>query len=444
MERTLITPHSMRQMMKLTLTAALFASSFMVSAAQEPLDKVVAVVDNSIILESELQRAMAAAKQQLTQRSQATPPDNILRAEVLRQIILKRAQLERVKRLGVSIDEAALNAAVAEIAKQEGAASLADFQTRLDAKAPGSYAALRRQISDDLSVNRLRQQQVSARIKVSDQDIDNFLNSPQGKSAVNSEIHVAHFRVALPEKATAAQIEAAEKLASTLRTDLQASTDIDAIVKRNQNATYRVEGADMGWRSLDEMPDGLAAKVSALDLNQVTQPIRAADGFHVLKLIERRGTDSRNIVQQFKVRHILLRPSEVLSPSDAEQKINQLYQRAGSENFADLASTFSNDPGSAANGGDLGWVSQGMMVPQFEEVMRKTPAGQISQPFQTQYGWHILKVEDIRQQDVTEQARRSKARQVLAERQFDQELDNWTREVRAESFVEIKDGTPAS
>ncbi|RYY78269.1 MAG: peptidylprolyl isomerase [Moraxellaceae bacterium] len=437
-----MTSYSMRQMLKTTLMAALLASSFMVNAAQEPLDKVVAVVDNSIILESELDRSMAAAKQQLSQRNQATPPDNILRAEVLRQVILKRAQLERVKRLGVTIDEATLNAAVAEIAKQEGARSLADFQTKLDARAPGSYAALRRQISDDLSVNRLRQQQVSARIKVSDQDIDNFLNSPQGKSALTSEVHVAHLRVALPENSTAAQVQVAENLADKLRTDLLTSTDIDAVVKRNQSSLYPVEGIDMGWRNSDDMPDELAAKVSALDLNQVTMPIRAADGFHVLKLIERRGNGSRTIVQQFKVRHILLRPSEVLSPSDAEQQINRLYKRANTENFADLASTFSNDPGSASNGGDLGWVSPGSMVPQFEEVMQKTPVGQISKPFQTQYGWHILKVEDTRQQDITEQSRRSKARQVLAERQFDQELDNWLREIRAETFVEVKDGTP--
>lgn len=439
-----MTSYSMRQMLKTTLMAALLASSFMVNAAQEPLDKVVAVVDNSIILESELDRSMAAAKQQLSQRNQATPPDNILRAEVLRQVILKRAQLERVKRLGVTIDEDTLNAAVAEIAKQEGARSLADFQTKLDARAPGSYAALRRQISDDLSVNRLRQQQVSARIKVSDQDIDNFLNSPQGKSALTSEVHVAHLRVALPENPTAVQLQAAENVANKLRTDLLTSTDIDAVVKRNQSSLYPVEGTDMGWRNSDEMPDELANKVSALDLNQVTMPIRAADGFHVLKLIERRGNGARTIVQQFKVRHILLRPSEVLSPSDAEQQINRLYKRANTENFADLASTFSNDPGSASNGGDLGWVSPGSMVPQFEEVMQKTPVGQISKPFQTQYGWHILKVEDTRQQDVTEQSRRSKARQVLAERQFDQELDNWLREIRAETFVEVKDGTPVN
>jgi peptidyl-prolyl cis-trans isomerase SurA len=441
-ERTLITTYSVRQQIKSTLMAALLASSFMVHAAQEPLDKVVAVVDNSIILESELDRAMIAAKQQLTQRNQSIPPDNILRAEVMRQVILKRAQLERVKRLGVTIDEATLNAAVTEIAKQEGASSLADFQAKLDARAPGSYAALRRQISDDLSVNRLRQQQVSARIKVSDQDIDNFLNSPQGKSALNSEVHVAHLRVSLPQNASAAQAEAAENLAAKVRLDLQGSTDIDAVVKRNQNSTYPVEGADMGWRSTDEMPDELVAKVSALNINQVTQPIRAADGYHVLKLIEQRGGEERTIVQQYKVRHILLRPSEVLSPADAEQQINQLYKRAGTQNFADLASTFSNDPGSASNGGDLDWVSPGMMVPEFEDMMRKTPINQISKPFETQYGWHILKVEDTRQQDVTEQAKRNKARKILAERQFDQELDNWTREVRAESYVEIKDGTP--
>ncbi|XID75917.1 peptidylprolyl isomerase [Alkanindiges sp. WGS2144] len=427
--------------MKTTLLASLLASAFMVNAAT-PINKVVAVVDNDVILESDLDHAMDAARQQITARGQAVPPEHILRPEVLRQLILKQVQLERLKRASVALDEATLNAAVSEIAKQEGANSLAEFQQKLDARKPGSYAALRQQISQDLSLNRLRQQQVNARIKVSDQDIDNFLKSPQGTSALSNEVHVAHLRISLPEDSNASQIQAAEKLANQIRTALQRSSDIDHVVKDNQNSTYKVDGVDMGWRKLQDMPDELAAKVSGLGNNEVTSPIRAADGFHVLKLLERRGGAERTIVKQYKVRHILIRPSEIVSASDAEQQINQLYKRVvGGENFADLASTFSNDPGSAANGGDLDWVSPGMMVPQFDDMMVKTPVGQISKSFQTQYGWHILKVEDTRQQDVTEQYRRNMARQILAERQFEQELDNWLREIRAEAYVEIKDGT---
>lgn len=435
----------LRHMLASVLFVSTVASSFTLHAAPATLDKVVAIVDSSVILESDVQLAMSAAKQQIAQRQQPVPADNVLRSEVLRQLILKQAQLERVKRAGVTIDEATLNAAVLEIAKQEGASSLEEFQTKLDAQGAGTYAAARQSIANDLSINRLRQQQVTSRIKVSEQDIDNFLNSPQGASATNNEVHVAHLRVSLPENPDSQSIEAALQIATKLRTSLQASSDIDAVIKDNQNDTYRIEGADMGWRKLDALPDALAAKVNALSQNQVTAPIRAADGFHVLKLIERRGNNQKTIVQQYKVRHILIRPSEVVSAADAKQKIDQLYQRAQSgQKFADLASTFSNDPGSGSNGGDLGWVTPGTMVPQFDDVMKKTPVGNVSQPFQTQYGWHILLVEDSRQQDMTNEYKRNMARQILGERQFDQEVDSWLREVRAESFVEIKDGTPTN
>lgn len=436
-----MTTNSLRRTLKSALFASLLASSFMVHAAA--LDRVVAVVDSNIILESDLDQAIAAARQQIASRKQPAIPDDILRSQVLRQLVLKQAQLERVKRYGVTVDEATLNAAIGDIAKQEGSGSLSEFQAKLDARQPGSYAALRRQVSDNLSISRLRQQQVSARIKVSEQDIDNFLSSPQGAGTFNNEVHIAHVRVSLPENPTAQQVQAAQEIAGKLRSDMQRSGDIDSIVSKNQNASYKVDGADMGWRKLEDLPDELAVKVNSLSSDQVSQPVRAVDGFHVIKMLERRGSGEKNIVQQYKVRHILIRPSELVSPSDAEQKINQLYKRAtAGEDFAVLASTFSNDPGSGSNGGDLDWVSPGTMVPQFEDTMKKTPVGQISKPFQTQYGWHILKVEDTRQQDMTDQYKRNVARQILADRQFDQETDNWLREIRAESYVEVKDGTP--
>ena len=382
---------------------AVALSSSMTTFAQSK-NEVVAVVDNSVILKSDLEQNIAEIKHQLEAQKKPVPPEQYLQQQALDQLIIRQAQLEQVKRYNIKADEKSLNEAVMKVANQSGSQSLEAFQQKLDAIAPGTYESLRNRIAEDLAINRLRQQMVMSRIKISDQDVENFLKAAQVKAT------------------------------------LKESNDVAAIDKKFTANGVKVESADMGFRNLSEIPSELAARVTPLEVGQTTDLIPVRDGIHVLKLVDRKGAEQKAIVSQYKTRHILIQPSEVVSPDNAKQQINSIYNRLkAGEDFAVLASTFSNDPGSARDSGSLGWVSPGVMVPEFEARMKSTPVGQTSEPFQTQFGWHILQVTDTRQQDMTREYQERMARQILGERQFDSELDSWLREIRSNAFVEIKD-----
>ena len=410
---------------------ALALSSSMTTFAQ-PTDEVVAVVDNSVILKSDLEQNIAEIKHQLEAQKKPVPPEQYLQQQALDQLIIRQAQLEQVKRYNIKADEKSLNEAVMKVAKQSGSQSLEAFQQKLDAIAPSTYESLRSRIAEDLAINRLRQQMVMSRIKISDQDVENFLKTPQGQAALGNQVHVLHVRVSGEKNI--------EKVAAQVKAALKESNDVAAIDKKFTANGVKVESADMGFRNLSEIPSELAARVTPLEVGQTTDLIPVRDGIHVLKLVDRKGADQKAIVSQYKTRHILIQPSEVVSPDNAKQQINSIYNRLkAGEDFAVLASTFSNDPGSARDSGNLGWVSPGVMVPEFEARMKSTPVGQTSEPFQTQFGWHILQVTDTRQQDMTHEYQERMARQILGERQFDSELDSWLREIRSNAFVEIKD-----
>ena len=424
----------------------IWSAAILMAALTSPLayadslvDRVVVVVDNTAILQSDVDAAIQEARSQLQVREQAIPSESVLRAEVTRQLILRNIQLGLIKRAGLSVDERSLNAAVAALAEKQGAPSLSAFQQALDQRQAGSYARLRQQMSEDLSINRLRQQQIGSRIKISDRAIDNFLASPQSQLYLSDELRTAHFLVKLPEQPTADDLQKAGLIAEQVRAALQSGQSIAQVLAAQASETvYPVGGGDMGYRKPAELPSVFAEPIEQLDVNQVTAPIVGAEGIHVIKLLDRRGAE-RTIVPQWQVRHILISPNEVVSLADAKSRIDSLYQRLQKgEDFDTLAKTFSNDPGSAGDGGSLGWVSTGEMVPVFDEVMQKTPVNDFSTPFQSQFGWHILQVNGERQQDVTEQYRRNIARQTLYQREFEQELDNWLREIRATAYVEIK------
>ena len=413
-------------------TALALALSSSMSLFAQPTDQVVAVVDNSIILKSDLDQSIAEIKHQLETQKKTVPPVQYLQQQALDQLILRQAQLEQVKRYNIKPNEKELNEAVLKVAAQSGSKSLEAFQQKLDAIAPNTYESLRNRIGEDLAVNRLRQQMVMSRIKISDQDIENFLKTPQGQAALGNQVHVLHVRISGKQDV--------EKVAKEVQAALKESNDIASIDKKFTSANVKVESADMGFRNLSEIPSELAARVSPLQTGQITDLITVSDGIHILKLLERKGAEQKALVPQYQVRHILIQPSEVVSPENAKQQIDSIYNRLkAGEDFAVLASTFSNDPGSARDGGSLGWVNPGVMVPEFETKMKSTPVGQMSAPFQSQFGWHILQVTDTRQQDMTREYQERMARQILGERQFDAELDSWLREIRSNAFVEIKD-----
>ena len=412
-------------------TLALALSSSMATFAQ-PTDEVVALVDNSVILKSDLDQSIAEIKHQLEAQKKPVPPAQYLQQQALDQLIIRQAQLEQVKRYNIKPNEKELNEAVLKVAAQSGSKSLEAFQQKLDGIAPGTYESLRNRIAEDLAINRLRQQVVMSRIKISDQDVENFLKTPQGQATLGNQVHVLHVRISGDKNI--------EKVAEQVKAALKDSNDIGAIDKKFTANGVKVESADTGFRNLSDLPGELAARVSPLQAGQTTDLIPAQDGIHILKLLDRKGAEQKAIVSQYKTRHILIQPSEVVSPENAKQQIDSIYNRLkAGEDFAVLASTFSNDPGSARDGGSLGWVSPGVMVPEFEKQMKSTPVGQTSAPFQTQFGWHILQVMDTRQQDMTREYQERMARQILGERQFDAELDSWLREIRSNAFVEIKD-----
>ena len=410
---------------------ALCLSTAIPSFAAETKDEVVAVVDNSVILRSDLTQSIAEITHQFETAKKALPPEQFIQQQALEQLILREAQLEQVKRYNIRPDEKSLNDAVLKVAKDSGSSSLEAFQQKLDKIAPNTYASLRARIAEDLSINRLRQQVVTSRIKINDQDVKNFLNTPQGQALLGNQVHVLHLRIAG---------ENASQVANQIKKELDSSNDIQTLSKKYSVNGVQVDAADMGTRSLSDIPAELAARVATLQEGQTSELIEARDGVHILKLLERKGTEKKALVPQYQTRHILIQPSEIISQDNAKQMINSLYTRLkNGEDFAVLAATFSNDPGSARDSGSLGWVSPGVMVPEFEQRMKDTPVGQISEPFQSQFGWHILQVTDKRQQDMTHEYQERMARQLLGERQFDAELDTWLRETRNNAFVEIKD-----
>lgn len=424
---------NLKQVFKASALAMIIASSMHTFA--NPSDQVIAIVGKSAILKSDVEQGVAEATSQLKSQNKQVPPQEVLESQILNQLIIHNAQLEQVKRYSIQADEKSLNEAVLKVANQSGSKSLEAFQQKLDKIAPGTYESLRERVADDLLIQRLRQQQVMSRIKISDQDVDNFLNAPEGQAAVGSQAHVIHMRVS--GDATAQELT---KTATEIKAALQNSNDVNALEKRYNSGSIKIDAADMGYRSLSDIPAELAARVATLSAGQTTELIQAKDGIHILKLIDRKAADQKALVQQYNTRHILIKTSEVVSPENAKQTIESIYNRinAGAD-FATFASTYSNDPGSARDGGSLGWVTPGVMVPEFDKVMQSAKVGVVSQPFETQFGWHILLVNDARQQDMTKDYQKRMARQILGERQFDAELDSWLRELRATTYVEIKD-----
>ncbi|MDF2446230.1 MAG: surA [Moraxellaceae bacterium] len=403
-----------------------------------PLDKVAVVVDDGVILRSEIDKRMADVKFQFEKRGSPLPPDEVVRKQVIEQLILESLQLGLATRAGIRIDDKELNAALEDIAKQNGLGLLA-FQQKLDATPGSSYAEVREQVKTDLIITRLRNRRMQDRIRITDQDVQNFLRSPTGQAELAGEYRLGHILVALPEEASPKDIAAAEAKVKKAQEELAAGKDFGQVAATYSNAETALKGGDLGWRKAAQLPSLFAAPAEKMQVNEVAGPFRTPGGLHLIKLLAKRGGDTMR-VPQWQVQHILIKPTEILSPEDARQKLDDIRAKlAKGDKFSDLARTYSDDPGSARQGGDLGWVNQGDMVPEFDATMRKTATGQVSDVFQSPYGWHILQVTGTREHDVSVQFRENAARQALYMRAYDDELADWMRELRNGAFVEIRD-----
>ena len=413
------------------------------NSQDQVIDGVIAIVNDTPILRSQLDRAVAQASAQLQAQNKAVSPAQQLYPQVLDQLITKQIQLDIIKRQGLQAEESAVNAALTNLAQQNGVASLAEFQQKLDAQRAGSYQALRQKVSEDLTIQTLQQQQLASRIKISDQDVDNFLKSPESNALEKSQYRTLHIRVPFEADATGKTSDKQKKQALTVATqiakNLQAeNANIEQIMTDAQtNYNAQIQGGDMGYHVAAELPTELSKNITALEVGQVTNPIATAEGYNVIKLVDKRGGQQK-IIDQWHTRHILISPSTALPADMAKQQIDTIYEKLRQgEDFATLASTYSKDPGSASNGGDLGWVSEGDMVPSFEAMMKKTSVNDYSVPFQSQFGWHILKVDEKRQKDVSDVYRKNMAREILYQRMAPQALDDWMQDLRAQAYVKI-------
>ena len=413
------------------------------SSQDQVIDGVIAIVNDTPILRSQLDRAVAQASAQLQAQNKPVPPAQQLYPQVLDQLITKQIQLDIIKRQGLQAEENAVNAALTNLAQQNGVASLAEFQQKLDAQRVGSYQALRQKVSEDLAIQTLQQQQLGSRIKISDQDVNNFLKSPESNALEKSQYRTLHIRVPFEADAAGKASDKQKKQALTVATqiakNLQAeNANIEQIMTDAQtNYNAQIQGGDMGYHVAAELPTELSKNITALEVGQVTNPIATAEGYNVIKLVDKRGGQQK-IIDQWHTRHILISPSTALPADMAKQQIDTIYEKLRQgEDFATLASTYSKDPGSASNGGDLGWVSEGDMVPSFEAMMKKTSVNDYSVPFQSQFGWHILKVDEKRQKDVSDVYRKNMAREILYQRMAPQALDDWMQDLRAQAYVKI-------
>ena len=421
------------------------------SAAQSSVDRltpanstdgIIALVNENAILKSELVDAIEQTQARAKAAGEPIANSAQLQSEVLNALILRELQLSMVKRAGLSADEAEINQRLGQIAQAEGLNSIAALQQRLDAAQPGSYANLRAKLIEEASIQALQQRQITRRVRISEQDIDAFLASPEAKRLNQSEYQTIHVRVPYIDdysRLSAAQREEALKVAQALRTRLlEPNVNVAEAVAASQGSyPIPLQGGDMGFHKAASLPTELSSKITKLDVGTVSEPLLTPEGIDIIKLADKKASNTM-LIPQWHTRHILVKVDDLQTDALAEQKINDLYEqlRSGAD-FASLASTYSDDPGSAGRGGDLDWVSEEDMVGPFEATMKNTTVGDYSAPFKTQFGWHILKVDGKRDQDISEQYRRNMARQALYQRLAPQAQEDWLQELRAGAYIQI-------
>lgn len=403
-------------------------------AATEIIDQVVAIVDDDVIMASELSERVNAVTANLKARGIQMPPEDELIRETLDRLILESIQIQKGVRAGVRISDEQLNEAVQRIAAQNRM-TLEQFRDAL-AQQGQSYDAVREQVRREMIIQRVQAGNVNQRIQITEQEVGNFMTTKEGQALTQAEYHLLHALLPLSPEASASEVAAAEAQVAAVMSRIQAGESFKEVIQ-SSNSPYTFTGGDLGWRKLEDLPSLFTDVVPKMSEGQTADPVRSDSGFHIVFLEEIRGTDQ--IVTQTKARHILVKPSEIMTDDQARDLVAELRSRAlAGEDFGDLAREYSEDIGSAQEGGELGWTMPGQMVPAFETAMAETAVDQISQPVRTQFGWHIIKVEGRREEDMSSQASRAKAMDYVHNRKYQEELDAWLRQIRDEAFVDIK------
>jgi peptidyl-prolyl cis-trans isomerase SurA len=399
------------------------------------LDRILAIVNDDVITATRFQGRLAEARKQLAAEKIAEPPEAVLSRQILERLILERIQLQMAERAGLRVTDAEAEQALERIAgrnKLTVEAFLAELR-----RAGINVDAYRAQIRDQLLIEQLVEREVRNRINVSDAEVERFLEDQEGRATVNVEYRLSHIFLPLPESASPAAIQAARARAEALVAELGKGADFAQLAAANSQAADALSGGGLGWRKAGQLPELFLSALKTLRAGETTGALRSPNGFHILKLHDRRGEAGSEPVTQTHARHILIKPSEVVSNQEARQKLLALRARIEhGEDFAALARASSEDTGSAARGGDLGWAAPGQFVPEFENAMSALGPGELSQPVQSPFGWHLIQVLERRDQDMGQERLRTQARAQIAARKADERYQQWIRQLRDEAYVE--------
>lgn len=398
------------------------------------LDRVVAIVNDGVVSQSDLDEQTAMIVDRLKEQKTPLPPDDVLRKQVLERLIMQEIQLQRAQRIGLKITDEQLNAQLADIAQRNNLA-LAQLPTEL-AKQGVDYAGFRDNLRKEMTMQALRQKDVLGKIQPTPREFDQFVARLKKLPSETDEYNVSHILIAIPQDATQAKVDELGKLANDIY-ERSKTEDFGRLAVAYSNSQTALEGGSLGWRKGPELPTVLAEIVAAMKAGDVSKPIASPNGFHLFKLNGIRSTEGSHIEDQVHARHILIRPNALQDDATVRQKLAGIREKVlKGEDFAAFASSMSEDSGSSVNGGDLGWTGPGTFVPEFESTLAGLKENEISEPFRSQFGWHIVQLLGRRQFDTTEESIRQRAYRQLRESKADEETELWLRRLRDEAFVD--------
>ena len=412
--------------------------SFRANSATVIMDRIAIVVDQDVIMQSELGDRLKAVKSQIASQENARmPSDEILRKQIIERLIIESLQLQRAERAGIRISDDEINEALAQIA-EENKMSIDNFRVALEEDGI-SWSGMRSQVRKEFTISRIQQGMMRRRIQVTSQETRNFLATDLGRNLTADQYRLGHILLPIPVDSSAKKVKELKTKANNIFSKLQKGDDFRALAIEFSEGQNALNGGDMGWRKAVQLPSIFSGLVEDMDIGETSSPIKSGRGFHLIKLFDKRGASTEGQIAQTKVRHILVQPNEIRSEDEAKDLANSLRDEIiGGRAFAEIAKLYSDDPGSALSGGDLGWSRAGVFVPEFEKTMAESKINVLSKVFRTSHGYHFQEVTDRRIEDFSERYRMGQAENFLRNQRFDEELNNWLREIREEAFVEIK------
>ncbi len=406
------------------------------SAWAQPLDRIVAVVNDEVLLESELNDLEKTVRKQLQQRKAAVPPEDILRAQVLERLIMKRLQMQEAAQIGVRVGDDALNAALTQIAANNNL-SLRGFRDLLEEDG-FNYIDFRESIREEMTITRLRKAVVEDKVAVSDREVNGYLTTQSVQGGGEESYHLLHILVSVPDAAEPEEVQQAQKKLEKIQGLLDEGVPFTEVAAQYSDGQNALEGGELGWRKRGELPSLFAKVVPELKVGTVSKALRSGSGYHLVMVKEKRS-EERHMVKQTLASHILIKTDELTTDEEAKKRLQQLRERVlNGEDFAELAKAHSDDTGSAIDGGSLGWVSPSVMVPEFEEKMNALAEGEVSDVFKTRFGWHIIKVYKRREENMAEEFKRNQARAQIRKRKIEEDMEAWLRQLRDEAYVEYR------